>query len=149
MMKDAPPGKRRGQAIPGSPAPLPGNSSASPKEQKEAAKNGGAKPSATCATLTKIREVMWSDVGVMRNGKELLEAIKQLGALELPKPEKLGRSGQELRNLHTLGLLMARAALAREESRGSHYRSDFAFRNDEDFSKHSALQKGKDVWFEA
>jgi L-aspartate oxidase len=149
MMKDAPPGKRRGQAIPGSPAPLPGNSSASPREQKEAAKNGGAKPSATCAALTKIREVMWSDVGLMRNGKELLEAIKQLGALELPKPEKLGRSGQELRNLHTLGLLMARAALAREESRGSHYRSDFAFRNDEDFSKHSALKKGKDVWFEA
>ena len=39
MMKDAPAGKRKGQALPGSPAPLPGNSSASPKE---AAKNGGA-----------------------------------------------------------------------------------------------------------
>ncbi|HET7150112.1 MAG TPA: FAD-binding protein, partial [Candidatus Acidoferrum sp.] len=149
MMKDAPAGKRKGQAMPGSPAPLPGNSSASPKEQKEAAKNGGTKPSAACAALTKIREVMWRDVGVMRNGKELLDAIKQLGALELPKPEKLGRSGHELSNLHTLGLLMARAALAREESRGSHYRSDFAFRNDEAFSKHSALKKGKDVWFEA
>lgn len=149
MMKDAPAGKRKGLAMPGSPAPLPGNSSASPKEQKEAAKNGGTKPSAACAALTKIREVMWRDVGVMRNGKELLDAIKQLDALELPKPEKLGRSGHELSNLHTLGLLMARAALAREESRGSHYRSDFAFRNDEAFSKHSALKKGKDVWFEA
>ena len=149
MMKDAPAGKRKGQAMPGSPAPLPGNSSSAPKEQKEAPKNGGAKPSATCAALTKIREVMWRNVGVMRNGKELLDAIKQIDALELPKPEKLGRSGQELRNLHTLGLLMVRAALAREESRGSHYRSDFAFRNDEDFSKHSALKKGSDVWFEA
>jgi succinate dehydrogenase/fumarate reductase flavoprotein subunit len=43
---------------------------------------------------------------------------------------------------------MAQSALAREESRGSHYRSDFAYRNDEDFSKHSAVQKGKDVRFE-
>src|SRR5256885_14405324 len=46
MMKDAPAGKRKGQALAGSPAPLPGNSSA---VQKEAAKNGpvkngGAKP---------------------------------------------------------------------------------------------------------
>jgi succinate dehydrogenase/fumarate reductase flavoprotein subunit len=44
---------------------------------------------------------------------------------------------------------MTRAALAREESRGSHYRSDFPFRNDDDFAKHSALQKGRDVRFEA
>ena len=148
MMKDAPAGKRKGQAMPGSPAPLPGNSSAAPKEQKEAAKNGGAKPSATCAALTKIREVMWRDVGVMRSGKELGDAITQLSAMELPKSEKPGRGGHELPNLHTLGLLMARAALAREESRGSHYRSDFAFRNDEAFSKHSALKKGNEVWFE-
>src|SRR5260370_10117603 len=48
------------------------------------------------------------------------------------------RSAHELRNLHTLALVMTRAALAREESRGSHYRSDFPFRNDEDFAKHSA-----------
>jgi len=84
----------------------------------------------------------------MRNGKELAEAIKQLEAIELPKCEKSGRSGHELRNLHTLALVMTRSALAREESRGSHYRSDFPYRNDEDFAKHSALQKGKDVGFE-
>jgi len=54
-----------------------------------------------------------------------------------------------LRNLHALALLIARSGLAREESRGSHYRSDFPYRNDEDFGKHSAVQKGKDVRFEA
>jgi len=43
---------------------------------------------------------------------------------------------------------MMRSALAREESRGSHYRSDFPFRNDEDLAKHSTVQKGKDVRFE-
>jgi L-aspartate oxidase len=145
MIKDLPAGKRKGQAMPGIPAPLPGGSSA---PQREAVKNGPAKAPAACPALTQIREVMWREVGIMRNGKELSGAIKQLGAMELPKSEKPGRSGHELRNLHTLALVMARAALAREESRGSHYRSDFAFRNDEDFSKHSALKKGKDVWFE-
>ena len=91
---------------------------------------------------------MWRNVGIMRTGKELGEAIKQLEAIEHPKCENSGRSGHELRNLHTLALIMTRAALAREESRGSHYRSDFPFRNDEDFAKHSEVQKGKDVRFE-
>lgn len=145
MMKDAPAGKRQPGALPGSPAPMPGNSSAS---QKETAKNS-VKQSATCAMLMNIRDLMWREVGIMRNGKALADAIKQLEVMELPKSERPGRSAQELRNLHTLALVMARAALAREESRGSHYRSDFAFRNDENFSKHSAQRKGKDVWFEA
>lgn len=157
IMKDAPAGKRKGQALAGSPAPLPGNSSTTQKEapkngtaNNEAAKNGGVKPaSAACATLTKIRDLMWRNMGIMRTSKELSEAIKQLEAIERPKCEKPGRSGHELRNLHTLALVMTRAALAREESRGSHYRSDFPFRNDEDFTKHSAVQKGKELWFEA
>jgi L-aspartate oxidase len=144
MKEDAPAGKRQPGALPGSPAPLPGNSSAT---QKETAKNAG-KPSPACAMREKIRDVMWREVGIMRSGKELTDAIKQLKAMELPKTEKPGRSAHELRNLHSLALLMAQSALAREESRGSHYRSDFAYRNDEDFSKHSAVQKGKDVRFE-
>jgi L-aspartate oxidase len=145
MMKDAPAGKRQPGALPGVPAPLPGNS---PAAQKEAAK-ANEKKSSACAMLTKIREIMWREVGIMRNGKELADAIKQFDGMELPKNEKQSRSGHELRNLHTLGLVMTRAALAREESRGSHYRSDFPYRNDEDFSKHSAEQKGKEIRFEA
>src|SRR5262249_48265329 len=148
MKKDVPTGKRKTSAILGNPAPLPGNSSAAQKEQKEAAKNGAAKPPATCATLVKIRETMWRDVGIMRSGKELGDAIEQLESLELRKAEKPSRSKHEVRNLRTLALVMARAALAREESRGSHYRSDFPFRNDEDFGKHSAEQKDKEVQFE-
>jgi len=145
MMKDAPAGKRQPGALPGNPAPMPGNSSVPQKETPKATE----KKSATCVMLTKIRDIMWREVGIMRSGKELAEAIKQLEALELPKSEKTGRSSHELRNLHTLALVMARSALAREESRGSHYRSDFPYRNDEDFSKHSLEQKGKEVRFEA
>src|SRR5712671_2148058 len=145
MIEDAPVGKRSGAALPGSPAPSPENSSAVQKEPPKAT----SKPSLPCATLTKIRDMMWREVGILRSGKELADAIKQLQALELPKSEKPRRAGHELQNMHALALLIARSGLAREESRGSHYRSDFPYRNDEEFLKHSAVQEGKDVRFEA
>lgn len=145
MMRDAPVAKRNSSALPGSPAPLPGNGSPANKEIPKA----GVKEPEACAAREKIREVMWREAGILRSGKELTDAIKQLQALELPEGEKAGRAGQEVRNMHTLALLMARSALAREESRGSHYRSDFPYRNDEDFGKHSAVQKGKEVRFES
>jgi L-aspartate oxidase len=88
-------------------------------------------------------------VGILRDGKELTAAIAQLEALDLSKCQKAGRADLESRNLHTLALLMARSALARLESRGSHYRSDFPYRDDDDFPKHSLVQKGKEVGFEA
>ena len=144
MIEDAPVAKRSGAALPGSPAPLPGNSSAALKEAPKPA----AKPSPACPTLAKIRDVMWREVGILRSGKDLADANKQLQALDVAKPEKPGRTEHELPNLHTLALLIVRSALAREESRGSHYRLDFAFRNDEDFGKHSAVKKGKDVTFD-
>jgi L-aspartate oxidase len=144
MIQDAPVGKRSGAALPGSPAPLPENSSAAQKEPPKAT----SKASPACATLTKIRDVMWREVGILRSGKELTDAIKQLEAQELPKAEKPGRTGHELRNMHALAMLIARSGLAREESRGSHYRSDFPYRNDEEFGKHSAVQKNKDIRFE-
>ena len=121
---------------------------ASSTAAKEGIKNN-AKSGVACEALTKIRDVMWREVGILRSGKELAEAIKQLESLELPKSGMSARGEHELRNLHALALVMARSALAREESRGSHYRSDFAFRNDEDFGKHSLAQKGKDVRFGA
>jgi L-aspartate oxidase len=68
--------------------------------------------------------------------------------LELPKTEKPGRAEWELRNMHTLALVVARSALARQESRGSHYRADFPYRDDEGFGKHSVALKGKEIRFE-
>ncbi len=145
MIKDAPAGKRSKAVLPGSPAPKPGNS-APTRSAKPAAK---AAPKQLPAALTQIRDLMWRQAGIIRNGKDLASAIEQLRGMELPKSENDGRGEHELRNLHSLALLIARSALAREESRGSHYRLDFPYRNDEDFSKHSAVERGKDVWFEA
>jgi L-aspartate oxidase len=145
MMKDAPVTKRQAVGLPGSPAPKPGNSAGAANSAAKAAVN--AKPSP--AAFNKIRDAMWRQVGIMRDGKELAGALTQLQAIELPKSEKPGRTEYEVRNLHSLAVLMARSALAREESRGSHYRADFPYRDDEKFDKHSIVQKGKDVSLEA
>jgi L-aspartate oxidase len=141
MIKDAPVKKRSTVGLPGSPAPKPGNSS-SEHSSKPAVNHGSS------AAFTKIRDLMWRQVGILRNGKDLTSAIGQIESIELPKSEKPGRAEYELRNLRELALLMTRSALARHESRGSHYRSDFPYRDDEDFCKHSIVQKSKDVRFE-
>jgi L-aspartate oxidase len=85
----------------------------------------------------------------LRSGKELATAIEHLQTLALPKAERHGRAECELRNMHALALLIAKSALARQESRGSHYRSDFPYRDDEGFGKHSVAQKNKEIRFEA
>src|SRR4030095_15822507 len=59
------------------------------------------------------------------------------------------RADHELCNLHTLATLICRSAIAREESRGSHYRADFPYRHDDALQKHSLVQRGKDVTFES
>ena len=91
---------------------------------------------------------MWRYVGIMRNGKELTAAVAALENKKLPRSEQRGRHEYEHSNLHCHASLMARSALAREESRGSHYRSDFPYRDDDLFQKHSRIQRSKDVTFE-
>jgi len=144
MMQDAPVTKRSTGALPGGPAPKPGNADSASAKAKATAK---AAPASTA--LAKIKDVMWRKVGILRSGKELADAIQQLQAAELPKVEKPGRPEFELQNMHTLSLLIARCAQGREESRGSHYRSDFPYHDDDNFGKHSAVQKGQEVRFEA
>ena len=141
MMKDVPVKKKNATGLPGSPAPKPGNSppAQSIKNSAKAAEN---------AALAKIRDLMWRFVGILRSGKELSSAIDQLNSLELPKTPEHGRAHCEFRNMHALASVMAKSALARHESRGSHYRSDFPYRDDDDFAKHSMAQKGKEIRFE-
>jgi L-aspartate oxidase len=141
MMKDSPVKKRNTAGLPGAPAPKPDNPATGQAAKRAAANHPPA--------FDKIRDLMWRQVGILRNAKDLTNAIEQLKAIELPKTEKCGRPEHELRNLRSLALLMTQSALARQESRGSHYRSDFPYRDDEEFRKHSVIQRGKDVGFEA
>ena len=84
----------------------------------------------------------------MRNGKDLKAALDSLKTLEIPLADKHTRFDHELINLHALGALIARCALAREESRGSHYRSDFPYRDDDKFQAHSQISTDHDPSFQ-
>jgi L-aspartate oxidase len=140
MMKDAPVKKKHAAGLPGNPAPKPGDA-------VQPHKNSAKPPQS--ADLTKIRDLMWRLVGILRSGKELTSAVDQLKSLASYKGEDHSRAHCEFRNMHELALVMAKSALARHESRGSHYRSDFPYRDDDDFAKHSIAQKAKEIRFEA
>ncbi len=121
------------------------------KRSEHSATNAGAHsaaPDPVASALEQIRIIMWKDAGILRNGRDLALAIEQLGTLAIERPEQPSRQACELHNLWTMAQLITRSALAREESRGSHYRSDFPFHNDEDFLKHSLIARGKKVCFE-
>ena len=95
-------------------------------------------------TIQEIQNLMWQDVGIIRTGSGLKQAIQKLEAIHLRTPRS--RRAWEAKNLHTAGLLVARSALAREESRGAHYRTDFPTHNDEKFLNHS-IATANDIRF--
>jgi L-aspartate oxidase len=118
-----------------------------PNHAGKASQNPSNHPPAPSPVLDQIRTVLWEYVGILRRGRDLSRAIELLTTIEPKRPEQPARADCELHNAWTLGQLIARAALAREESRGSHYRSDFPFRDDEAFQKHSLIVKGRKVAF--
>jgi L-aspartate oxidase len=90
-----------------------------------------------------LRAIAWNSCGVLRNGPELEAAHNRLihnfqGAQVSP-----GRPSFEMRNMHQVAILISQAALAREESRGGHYRTDFPAKSSA-FEKHSIITKGND-----
>jgi L-aspartate oxidase len=56
------------------------------------------------------------------------------------------RRAYEASNLLLAGLLVARSALAREESRGAHYRMEYPDHDDKKFLKHSVVRGDKLVF---
>lgn len=84
----------------------------------------------------RLRQIMQGFVGFERNQEGLekaVEGLRQLqrdaGALGAGNLHELLRAN-EARNLTGVGLLIATAALARKESRSTHYRSDFPLAGD-------------------
>ncbi len=99
------------------------------------------------ALRLETQQLMWSNVGIVRDAGRLSQAVDRLKTIlaELPPPESRRRA--EARNIAESGLAIARSALARTESRGGHYRSDFPAKDDANFRKHSVLA-GDHVRFE-
>jgi L-aspartate oxidase len=94
-----------------------------------------------------VREVMWQQVGIVRTAPGLKRCLHELGRLRECLPQPCNRAACEAANLHQVALLISRCALAREESRGAHYRTDHPTHNDAQFKKHSIV-RGEQIGFE-
>src|SRR5215218_4136895 len=95
----------------------------------------------------RLERTMWTKVGVVRNGKDMQQALPEIqeirerikqasGSISAPaldsRPSTLGpiynapwNETINTENLSFIAEMLTRSALAREESRGAHYRSDF------------------------
>jgi L-aspartate oxidase len=117
-----------------------GNHAARPLKQRRAASSNGPVDAGKEEVIGEVQDLMWQDVGIVRAGPGLKRAIERLHQFAARVAHPQTRRAYEAQNLHALGLLVARSALAREESRGAHYRTDFPLHNDATFLKHSIVQ---------
>ena len=83
-----------------------------------------------------LQAAMWRDVGLFRNRAGLESVVgdfepmwRSLDAW-MANGRPLDGDGWRIASILTVGRLIARAALRREESRGAHYRDDFPVRDD-------------------
>jgi L-aspartate oxidase len=79
-----------------------------------------------------VQQIAWERCGIVRDAAGLAEAIRLLEPIH----------GSEA----LVAQLIARCALAREESRGAHFRSDFPEKRPE-YAKHSVVQKDAGIRF--
>jgi L-aspartate oxidase len=96
-------------------------------------------PGAPAASLAALQALMWDEVGMIRSRESLEWALGTLASWPL-RINAGDRSHLEMCNMTVVGRLMAEAALLREESRGAHFRSDYA---------HSADQWKRHIIFRA
>ncbi|MFN0110221.1 MAG: L-aspartate oxidase [Blastocatellia bacterium] len=90
-------------------------------------------------TKSRVQELMWWKVGLIRRAEDLKAAVEELTRMTEVQ------LNPRTRNFVMLARLMAEAALWREESRGGHFREDFPARDDQRRQKHSAQQAGQTI----
>jgi L-aspartate oxidase len=78
-----------------------------------------------------VQRIMTADSGVLRSGAGLERAAAGLAALADRTTDRPCTEAWEATNLHTVASLIVASASRREETRGSHWRSDFPDASDE------------------
>ena len=94
-----------------------------------------------------VRDLMWRQAGLLRDRAGLERAVARLegwaGATAAARStHACDHEFRRVDSLVTVGLLLARAALRREESRGGHFRADFPTRDDLHWNRHVSDQVG-------
>lgn len=96
--------------------------------------------------IAQVQTLMWKEVGIVRTRAGMQKAVKALEQLAPTIEQGKTRRACEAGNLHLAALLVARSALAREESRGAHYRMEYPDHDDRKFLKHSVVRGEKIVF---
>lgn len=128
---------------------LPQEAEAGARSALEALRNGSGKENAFDIS-NEMKKVMFADVGIYRNEKdmqsalekvrELKERFKNVGVTDTGKifnTELL--NAWELGNLLDIAEVVAVSALNRKESRGGHSREDYPDRDDANWLKHTLI----------
>ncbi len=94
---------------------------------------------------SEIKKIMWDKVGIIRKREGMKKALKRLDKIE-KIVNNISRKGinkeiVELRNQITVAKLITKSALARKESRGSHFVEDYPKKDDKNWRKHSIINK--------
>ena len=99
-----------------------------------------------------LQEMMQDLVGIVRQEKEMLQALERIEQLKA-RAQLVGVSGNreynpgwhtaiDLNNLLTVSEMVTRAALDRKESRGAHFRDDYPAKDDKFRSFNIVIRKG-------
>ena len=81
-----------------------------------------------------IGKILWDKVGMSRNSKDLQKAFDELSAISLEDmiiTKSTWNYAQQVKDYRSLGMLMAKDALTREESCGSHFREEYQTKEQE------------------
>jgi L-aspartate oxidase len=103
--------------------------------------------------IAQLQAAMWAYAGLLRKEATLRQGLAAQAACEAALKE-VARQGKASRRLGEAQAMtrvahaILHSALARTESRGAHFRSDYPKRDDANFKKHSVLGRNGRVVFE-
>jgi succinate dehydrogenase / fumarate reductase flavoprotein subunit len=118
--------------------------------------NGSSKPESWSAIAEELKLTMTEQVGIYRDEENLTQAYAKVRELKerfnsarvMDTSKRFNTDvlgALETQNLLTFSEVIVASGLARTESRGAHFRTDYAKRDDENWLKHTMAHKGEDA----
>lgn len=130
---------------------LPADAESAAKSAFDALRNGSGRENAFDIS-NELKKVMFDDVGIYRNEKDMTAALEKVRELQKRyKDVGVTDTGKifntellnawELGNMLEIAEVVAASALNRKESRGGHSREDYPERDDQNWLKHTLIAK--------